>query len=103
MSEPSDQYREEVRAKADRMARAQRERQPVWSALAQAGTIGWQLALPIVAGAAIGHTIQMHTGDLRYAIGGLLLGLAVGGWGAYRAIQGFLASIPEPPGDEEGP
>lgn len=86
MTEP-DPFVEEVRRKAARMARARRDQRGIWATLARAGSVGWQLALPLVAGAVGGRALALWTGVGALALVGLALGLAGGLWGAWRAIS----------------
>jgi ATP synthase protein I len=97
---PEDPGLDAVRRKAARMMRARRAQRSVWSALAQGGAVGWQLALPLVLGAGLGHLAGRFTGRPILALLGLLLGLAAGLWGAGRALQAALrdeAEEEEPP------
>lgn len=94
MTELDDEERtvDEVRRKAARMRRARQEQTSIWLVLGRAGAVGWQLALPLAGGALGGHALARATGVRAFAIAGLLLGLVVGGWGAWRAIR---SSLPE--------
>ncbi|MCA9494326.1 MAG: AtpZ/AtpI family protein [Myxococcales bacterium] len=87
VSPPDDPYLEEVRRKAERMSRARGQQRHFWTALIRAGAIGWQLALPLVAGAVGGHALSRAIGQKWPALTGLLLGLVFGIWQAGVAIQ----------------
>ena len=87
---PEDSYVEQVQRKASRMVRARKEKRSVWVAFAQVGTIGWQFVLPLVAGTLGGAALGRLTGWQWPRLAGLLLGLALGLWGASRAIRAGL-------------
>ncbi|HTX73079.1 MAG TPA: AtpZ/AtpI family protein [Rectinemataceae bacterium] len=76
----------------DREAEARRkEREDRKAALAWAGTLGvlgWMLAVPMLAGAALGHWIdgKLHSAPAA-TLGLLLAGLVVGGGSAWRWIK----------------
>lgn len=82
-----DPYVDEVKAKAERMAKARRDKGSFWSTLALAGSVGWQLALPLAVGAVGGHALARRFDDVRLALAGLLLGLVAGLLGGGRALR----------------
>ncbi|MCB9762071.1 MAG: AtpZ/AtpI family protein [Alphaproteobacteria bacterium] len=94
---PDDEYVEAVRQKAARMARARKERRSVWVVLGQAGTVGWQFALPLVACTLAGHALSRALHHRGPALAGVLVGLALGLWQAGRSL---MAGLPQ---DEEAP
>jgi predicted F0F1-ATPase subunit len=93
---PEEDYEEAVRTKAERMARARKESRSVWIVLAQAGTIGWQFALPLVGCTLAGHALGRVVDHDGPALAGLLIGLALGLWQAGRSVKAGLDA------DEEG-
>lgn len=80
----------QVRAKADRMARARRGRSTLWRSLVHVGTLGWLFILPLVALTALGRSLGMHFGQRAYAIAGLLAGLVLGGYLVWRNLRHSL-------------
>lgn len=76
-----------VRAKADRMARARRDKRSVWVVLAHAGAIGWQFILPFVGFTLIGHGISQIVDSKVPTLLGILVGLLLGLWLAGRSLR----------------
>lgn len=57
------------------------------NAFALAGQLGFSVALPIVVGVAAGTYLGKRTGNQNlFLIGGVLLGIAVGFYSAYRLL-----------------
>lgn len=85
-----------VRLEQQRRERARRE--PVgglWRTVAQVGTLGWLLVVPAVAGALVGHHLDRRAASgVTWALGLMLLGLAAGGWLAWRTIRDARAGAP---------
>lgn len=98
MTEPTDPYVDEVRRKARRLARGRAPQQSVWVALARAGAVGWQLVLPLVAGAVAGSAAGRATGWKAAPLIGLLTGLVLGLWQAAHAIARGIEPDDEEPG-----
>ncbi len=86
----TDPYADEVRRKAERLARARRDRRSVWVALGHAGTFGWQLALPLLAGALLGRALAEATGAPGVTLAGIAIGLILGLWAAGRGLAASL-------------
>lgn len=86
----SGSYTDEVRRKAERMARARKSRDSMWRYLAHVGVLGWMFILPVVLGAAGGHLLARWTGIRFLAIAGLLVGLATGTYVAWRQVRHSL-------------
>ena len=92
--EPTDaQATEMVRHKAERMARARRERRNFWRTLSHVGVLGWLFVLPLVVGVAVGRYLADTTGYGIYVLVGLVVGLLVGGYVAWKAVQAALAEV----------
>lgn len=93
-NEPEDPYVEAVRKKAERMARARRDRRSVWVVLSQAGTLGWQFVLILLGctlgGYALGHLLH-HKGP---ALAGILIGLVLALWQAWRSLSSVWEDEP---------
>ncbi len=74
----------QVGAQQDRMLRARRRTNGNWSSIAILGVIGWSVAIPTLAGIAIGLWIDHHwpsrfSWTLMMLIGGLVFG-CVSAW-----------------------
>ena len=90
--EPSnrrDRLIRQVGSKADRKLRAQRKGQRVWFGLGMLGLIGWSVAVPTLAGAAIGLWIDKHhPGGRSWTLALLVAGLMLGCANAWRWVSG---------------
>jgi ATP synthase protein I len=84
------QYSREVRRKSERLRRARRHRTSAWRTLATVGTLGWMLALPIVAGGMIGQALSRTTGRPLLALAMILLGVGIGCYTTWRYIRRSL-------------
>lgn len=82
-----DDYPAQVRRKAERMSRARQQRDAAWRHLVHVGVLGWVFVLPVVAGVAAGRLLARVTGVRALALVGLLVGLALGGFAAWREIR----------------
>jgi len=74
----------QVGAEQDRMLRARRRTNGDWSSIAILGVVGWSVAIPTLAGIAIGLWIDHHwpsrfSWTLMLLIGGLVFG-CVSAW-----------------------
>ena len=79
-------YVREVRGKARRLLRARQREGGFWRHVAHVGSLGFVFALPLVAGAALGHVVAERTGRPVFGLALLLLGLLVGAFGSWRLI-----------------
>jgi len=73
-----------VAAEQDRMVRARRRKNGSWSSIAILGVVGWSVAVPTLAGVAIGLWIDHHwpsrfSWTLMLLVGGLVFG-CVSAW-----------------------
>ena len=89
MSGPDKDLEEKVGRKAERRDRARREgRHTVWFGFGMFGLVGWAVAVPTLAGVALGHWL-----DARYPAGpswtitGLVAGVALGCLNAWWWVQ----------------
>ena len=79
-SPPADAVTEQVAHRASRKLRSRnRAHRPVWYALGMYGLVGWSIAVPAVAGAALGLWLDRKLGDrfswtLMLLFAGLILG-----------------------------
>jgi ATP synthase protein I len=80
----ADRMLREVGAKQERMLRARREKNGIWSSIAILGVIGWSVSMPTVIGVAVGVWLdrrwpQHFSWALTLLITGLLIG-CVSAW-----------------------
>jgi len=77
---PADTVIEQVAQRADRKMRSRRRaHRPVWYALGMYGLVGWSVATPAVAGAALGMWLDRKLGDpFSWTLTMLFAGLALG-------------------------
>lgn len=67
-------------------------RQQVFRSLGLVGYLGFAMAVPIAAGAWLGHLVDGKTGGSGiFAVVGILLGVAAGALSAYKIIMQALA------------
>lgn len=78
-----------VRRKADRRARAQRERRHgVWFGLGMFGLVGWAVAVPTLIGIAAGAWLDARFPDgPSWTLTGLLAGVALGSLNAWLWVK----------------
>jgi len=84
-----DRFEEVVGRKAARRMRARREKdRGVWFGLGMFGLVGWTVAIPALAGLAVGLWIDARTTS-RYAwsLMGLFAGIVIGCLGAWRWVK----------------
>lgn len=86
MSDPTPSKRPDPRRSLERDVGRLRRRDPsgasFWRSLSVLGTIGWSIALPAVAGAWLGHRldVRLDTGvrfTLMFLVAGVLIGSAI--------------------------
>ena len=72
----------------DRYARRERSGEAFWRSLSVLGTVGWSIALPAVAGAWLGHRLDLrfHTG-VRFTLMLLTAGVMIGSVVAWRVVR----------------
>lgn len=73
---------------AARKLRARRRGEPnVWTGFAMFGTVGWTIAVPVVAGALIGLWLdKRHPSPHSWTLALLAAGLTIGCWNAWHWI-----------------
>jgi ATP synthase protein I len=57
-----------------------------WIGFAYFGMVGWSVALPILAGAALGSWLDRRGGGHGWALSLLMAGAALGCWNAWRLV-----------------
>ncbi|HET6197318.1 MAG TPA: AtpZ/AtpI family protein [Acetobacteraceae bacterium] len=79
-----------IRQRTQRRQRAQREGEPsLGRYLAQIGVLGWMIVLPGLVGVFAGRMLDRWMGSGIFWTGPLLIvGLAIGCWGAWRWMHG---------------
>jgi ATP synthase protein I len=89
MSKPDEELVETVGRKAERRERARREgRHTVWFGFGMFGLVGWAVAVPTLAGVALGHWLDVrYPGPPSWTITGLVAGVAVGCLNAWWWVQ----------------
>jgi len=82
----------QVGAQQDRMVRARHTKNGTWSAIAILGVIGWSVAVPTLAGVAIGLWIDRNwpsrfSWTLMLLVGGLVFG-CLSAWLRVKGVNG---------------
>jgi ATP synthase protein I len=79
----------EVRRKADRRARARRERRHgVWFGLGMFGLVGWAVAVPTLIGIALGAWLdELAPAGPSWTLTGLVIGVALGCLNAWLWVK----------------
>ncbi|MBR9650610.1 AtpZ/AtpI family protein [Thalassovita aquimarina] len=80
MSESDENLEETVGRKAERHERARQEgRHTVWFGFGMFGLVGWAVAVPTLAGVALGHWLdKVFSGAPSWTVMGLLAGVGLG-------------------------
>ena len=88
MSDDSE-FSRAVAAKVARKLRAQRNStQGVWFGLGMMGLVGWSVAIPALAGTALGIWLDSHhPGNHSWTLTLLIVGLAIGCFNAWRWVD----------------
>ena len=88
MSEDSE-FSRAVAAKVARKLRAQRNStQGVWFGLGMMGLVGWSVAIPALAGTALGIWLDSHhPGSHSWTLTLLIAGLAIGCFNAWHWVE----------------
>ena len=89
MTEGRDSERDTIARKARQMEKASRRRQEsVWYGLGMFGLVGWSVAVPIVAGVALGVWIDRNwPGEVSWTLTLLLAGAMLGAFNAWYWVQ----------------
>jgi ATP synthase protein I len=81
-------FSREVGAKAARKLRARNSTQGVWFGLGMMGLIGWSVAVPTLAGAALGIWLDhRHPGNHSWTLTLLIAGLVIGCLNAWHWVD----------------
>jgi ATP synthase protein I len=89
MTQGRDSERDTIARKARQMEKARRRRQEsVWYGLGMFGLVGWSVAVPIVAGVALGVWIDRNwPGEVSWTLTLLLAGAVLGAFNAWYWVQ----------------
>ena len=89
MSDGRDNETETIARKAQRMEEARRRRRDsAWYGLGMFGLVGWSVAVPIVAGIALGVLIDgKWPGEVSWTLILLLAGAVLGAFNAWYWVQ----------------
>lgn len=86
-----DEFEEALARKADRKLRAREEGdRGIWFGLGMMGLVGWSVAIPTVAGIAVGIWLDSRRGapgGISWTLTGLVIGVVVGSLNAWFWIQ----------------
>lgn len=84
-----NRLRQQVEKQAKRMRQAEQERGTLLAQTLFVGSLGLAFGLPVVAGAYLGLWLDgLGAGySVRWTVGCILLGVAVGGYNVYRMIR----------------
>ncbi|HEU5451940.1 MAG TPA: AtpZ/AtpI family protein [Terriglobales bacterium] len=86
---PESELKGRLAAQTERMRRAARERPTLLAQASFFSGLGLAMALPIVAGAYLGHWLDDRLAgySVRWTVGFLLLGVAIGAFNVYWLIK----------------
>ena len=86
---PEERFRDDVARKARRRRLAEREaKRSIWFSLGLFGIVGWSVALPTLAGVALGVWLdRSFPGRISWTLTLLFVGVAVGCLNAWRWIR----------------
>ena len=106
MSDPSKNgttFAGQVGAKALRKLKARRDGAPgVWSGLGMTGLIGWSVAVPTLAGAALGLWLDKHhPGGHSWTLALLMAGLMIGCLNAWHWVAKEDKTMREEPENQD--
>jgi len=89
MTEKRDSETETIARKAQQMEAARkRHRESAWYGLGMFGLVGWSVAVPIVAGIALGIWIDgKWPGEVSWTLTLLLAGAVLGAFNAWHWVQ----------------
>lgn len=89
MTKKATDETETIARKAERMAKARRHRrQSAWYGLGMFGLVGWAVAVPVIAGIALGGWIDARwPGETSWTLVCLLAGAALGCLNAWYWVQ----------------
>ena len=99
---PDNDFAGHIGRQAGRRLKAQNNREAgVWFGLGMMGLIGWSIAVPTLAGAALGLWIDsQNSGSRSWTLALLVAGLVLGCWNAWRWVDGQDRAMREDSNDD---
>lgn len=96
---PEERFRADVARKAERRRQAEREeRRSIWFSLGLFGIVGWSVAVPTLAGIALGVWLDSRfPGRISWTLTLLFVGIAVGCLNAWYWVKQESRVDKEPP------
>lgn len=88
-TDPQQELKKNVQRQARRIRKAQREQDSLLSETIYLGTVGLLFVVPMVAGAYLGHWLDVRNGQYsaRWILPCLLLGIIIGGINVYLFVR----------------
>ena len=89
MKPGNEELARRVEQQAQRMKRAEQERQTLLAQTIYLGSLGLMFVLPVVAGVYLGHWLDGKVAgySMRWTLGLLFAGIAIGGFNVYWLIR----------------
>lgn len=89
MKNRHDKLIEDTRRDVKRLQRREREPPTLVGLLVYGGTVGLLIAVPTVLGAYLGRWLDsmVQSYSVRWTVSGIVLGIALGGYNAYRFLK----------------
>lgn len=89
MKNRHDKLVEDTRRDVKRLQRREREPPTLVGLLVYGGTVGLLIAVPTVLGAYLGRWLDSmaQSYSVRWTVSGIVLGIALGGYNAYRFLK----------------
>ena len=96
---PEERFRADVARKAERRRQAEREeRRSIWFSLGLFGIVGWSVAVPTLAGIALGVWLDSRfPGRISWTLTLLFVGITVGCLNAWYWVKQESRGDKEPP------
>lgn len=96
---PEERFRADVARKAERRRQAEREeRRSIWFSLGLFGIVGWSVAVPTLAGIALGVWLDSRfPGRISWTLTLLFVGIVVGCLNAWYWVKQESRGDKEPP------
>ena len=96
---PEERFRTDVARKAERRRQAEREeRRSIWFSLGLFGIVGWSVAVPTLAGIALGVWLDSRfPGRISWTLTLLFVGITVGCLNAWYWVKQESRGDKEPP------
>lgn len=100
--ESREEFHKRISSKEQRKMRARTSEESVWFGLGTMGTVGWSVAVPALAGAAIGRWLDARFQDtISWTLMLLLIGVGLGSLNAYYWVRRQREHAHGKPEDDE--